>query len=82
MLQVECLPGHGTEAETLCRFDGTTFGNRIAANPVPGLRGRIDRARGTIGKAAGMIRVCMGQHDGGRPAGRPRDRANPRRSRA
>ena len=33
VLQVECLPRDGAEAETVTRFDGAPLGDRIAANP-------------------------------------------------
>jgi len=65
MRQFECLPGDRAKAEALARFNGAPLSDRVASNPIPGLRGRIDRAGGTIGEAYGVIRMRVGQHDGG-----------------
>ena len=79
MLQFECLPDDRAKAEALARFNGAPLSDR-APNPIPGLRGRIHRAGGTIGEASGVIRMRVGQQDGGGTQPWQRDRANPRRS--
>ncbi len=66
MLQVECLRGDGAKPETVTRFDDAPLGDRIAANTAPHLHSCIDRAGCAIGEATDVIRVCVGQHDGGR----------------